>query len=56
MKLKKSDLVIINDTLENAECFLNGFLDFCDDNQSDYVLNLLENIRKSEDVLNELIK
>lgn len=56
MKIKKSDLKSISDAFIEVYGFVSSFLDFADDDQLDYISNLLKAIEDSQDKIELWIK
>ncbi len=51
MKIKRSDLNKINNTIDETLNFLIGFLDFANEDQIEYVNNLIDGLSYAEDKL-----
>lgn len=56
MKIKISDLKQISNTLDEVRGFVSVSLDFADDYQTDYIFKLLDEIDKSVNLLDKVIK
>ena len=51
MKIKRSDLNKINNTIDETLNFLIGFLDFANEDQIEYVNNLIDGLSYAKDKL-----
>ena len=51
MKIKRSDLNKINNTIDETLNFLIGFLDFANEDQIEHVNNLIDGLSYAEDKL-----
>lgn len=49
LKIKKSDLIKANNTIDDTIGFLIAFLDFADDDQIKFVDNLIDDLRDIQD-------